>query len=83
VPSRRKLFFEPKIVARYSHYPELLNVIDKSWVARPRIPQYAQASAILQKYLGAALNPDENGYPSPQEAMNAAAQETQELLKDM
>lgn len=81
VPSRRKLFFEPKIVARYSHYPELLNLIDKSWVARPRIRQYTRASAILQKHLSAALNPDENGYPSSQEAMNAAARETQQLLE--
>ena len=81
VPSRRKLFFDPKIVARYSHYPDLLTMIDHDWVARPRIPQYAQASCILQKYLSAALTqPNENGYLNPQEAMPSAAQETRQLL---
>jgi multiple sugar transport system substrate-binding protein len=81
VPSRRKLFLDPKIVAKYSHYPSLLNMIDNYWVARPRIPQYEEASCILQKYLSAALKqPDDNGYLSPQEAMRSAAQETQKLL---
>lgn len=81
VPSRRKLFLEPKIVAKYSHYPDLLNMIDSYWVARPRIPQYAKASCILQNYLSAALKqPDEDGYLNPQEAMYSAAQETRQLM---
>ncbi|MGF1479040.1 MAG: ABC transporter substrate-binding protein [Cyanophyceae cyanobacterium] len=80
VPSRRQLFFEPKIVAKYSHYPQLLNMIDRYWVARPRIPQYAQASCLLQKHLRQALNPDEQGDPSPQQAMQDAARETRHLL---
>jgi len=80
VPSRRKLFFDPKIVARYSHYPELLNVIDKYWISRPRIPQYGPASCILQKYLSEALDPELNTY-SPQEAMQNAARDTKELLR--
>ena len=82
MPSRRQLFIEPKIVARQSYYPKLLNLIDDNyWVARPRIPEYAQASCILQKHLSKALNPEKNGNLSPQEAMNAAAKETQQLLK--
>lgn len=81
VPSRRKLFLDPKIVAKYSHYPSLLNMIDNYWVARPRIPQYEAASLILQKYLSAALKqPNEHGYLSPIEAMDRAAQETRQLL---
>lgn len=81
VPSRRKLFLDPKIVAKYSHYPYLLNMIDNYWVARPRIPQYEEASLILQKYLSAALKqPNEDGYLSSQEAMDRAAQETRQLL---
>jgi multiple sugar transport system substrate-binding protein len=82
VPSRPKLFLEPKIVAKYSHYPKLLNIIQKYSVARPSIPKYAEASCILQKYLTQALNPDKNGYLSPKEAMDAAARETQDLLND-
>ncbi|OKH18978.1 hypothetical protein NIES593_21480 [Hydrococcus rivularis NIES-593] len=80
LPSRRKLFFEPKIVARYSHFPELLNAIDNYLVTRPRIPEYAQASCILQNHLSAALNADKKGYPSPQQAMKDAAAETRQLL---
>lgn len=81
VPSRRKLFLDPKIVAKYSHYPSLLNMIDNYWVARPRIPQYEAASLILQKYLSAALKqPNEDGDIRTQEAMDKAAKETRELL---
>lgn len=80
VPSRRNLLLEPTIVAKYSHYPELLKAIDNYSVIRPRLPQYAQASCILQKHLSAALNPDAKGYPSPQQAMTAAAAETRQLL---
>lgn len=84
VPSRRRLFFEPKIVAKYSHYPKLLDMLDGSdtrikWVPRPRIPQYEQASCILQKNLHAALSTN-NGRPSPEEAMTKAADETKQLL---
>lgn len=86
VPTRRQLFFEPKIVAKYNHYPKLLDIIDNKidnksvkLVSRPRIPQYAAASCILQKHLHAALTAQTN--PTPQEAMNKAAEETRQLLK--
>ncbi len=86
VPTRRQLFFEPKIVAKYNHYPKLLNIIDNKienksvkLVSRPSIPQYAAASCILQKHLHAALTAKTN--PTPQEAMKKAAEETRQLLK--
>ena len=75
VPSRRSLFNDPQIVAKYSHYPAMLEVVEKS-VLRPPIPQYAQASDILQRYLSAALT----GKLSPERAMKAAADETRRLL---
>jgi multiple sugar transport system substrate-binding protein len=79
VPSLKRLFYEPKIVAKYSHYPLLRKIIEKSSVkyVRPRIPQYAQASCILQTYLSEALDVNNNGY---KEAMNRATKETQDLL---
>jgi multiple sugar transport system substrate-binding protein len=84
VPTRRQLFFEPKIVAKYNHYPKLLsfmanNIEDKSvkLVSRPLIPQYTAASRILQKHLHAALTTKRN---SIREEMKKAAQETTELL---
>lgn len=79
VPSLKRLFYEPKIVAKYSHYPQLLYIIENSSdeYVRPRIPQYARASCILQKYLSEALNVDKNGY---EKAMDDATKETQDLL---
>ena len=75
VPSRRSLFNDAKIVTEYGHYPQLLQV-QESAVLRPPIAQYAQASDILQRYLSAALTER----MSPQEAMQAAADETRRLL---
>ena len=45
-------------------------------VVRPRIPQYAQASDILQRYVSATLTER----MTPADAMNAAAKETRLLL---
>ncbi len=46
-------------------------------VVRPRIPQYAQASDILQRYVSAALTER----MTAADAMNAAAKETRLLLR--
>ena len=75
VPSRRSLFNDPEIVAKYNHYPQLLEVVENS-ALRPPIAQYAQASDILQRYLSAALTQR----MSPEQAMKAAAEETRRLL---
>jgi multiple sugar transport system substrate-binding protein len=75
VPSRRELFTDPEIVAKYPHFPQLLEVVESA-VLRPPIAQYAQASDILQRYLSAALT----NRTSPERAMKAAADETRRLL---
>lgn len=76
VPSRKALFTDPTLVAEYAYLPDLQKVIESS-VLRPPIAQYAQASDILQRYLSAALT----GRKTPSAAMQAAAQETRQLLK--
>ncbi|MCV3214611.1 ABC transporter substrate-binding protein [Plectonema radiosum NIES-515] len=76
VPSRRALFTDPEIIAKYPHYPKLLEIVDKA-VLRPPIAQYAQASDILQRYLSATLT----NSMTPENAMKAAANETRRLLK--
>ena len=76
VPSRVALFNDPEIVAKYSYYPQLLEVVQSS-ALRPPIPQYAQASDILQRYLSAAIT----GKMTPEQAMKTAANETRNLLK--
>lgn len=75
VPSRKSLFNDPEIVTKYSHYPQLLEVVENS-ALRPPIAQYAQASDILQRYFSAALTQR----MSPEQAMKAAAEETRRLL---
>jgi multiple sugar transport system substrate-binding protein len=75
VPSRRDLFTDPEIVAKYPHYPQLLEVVDNA-VLRSPVAQYAQTSDILQRYLSAALS----GRINPERAMQAAANETRRLL---
>ena len=76
VPSREALFNDPQIVAKYPYYPQLLSVV-KSSALRPPISQYAQASDILQRYLSSALTQK----MSPEQAMQAAANETRRLLQ--
>ncbi|MGK7872945.1 MAG: ABC transporter substrate-binding protein [Xenococcaceae cyanobacterium] len=75
IPSRHALYTDPEVIAKYSHYPELLKVLDTA-VLRPPISQYSQASDILQRYLSAALT----NHMSPEKAMKAAADETRLLL---
>ena len=74
-PTRRSLYNDPDIVSKFSHYPQLLEVVESS-ALRPPIAQYAQASDILQRYLSAALT----GRITPEKAMQAAASETRRLL---
>lgn len=75
VPARKSLFTDPELVAQYSYYPDLLNVVENS-ALRPPIAQYAQASDILQRYLSAVIT----GEMTPEAAMTAAARETRSVL---
>ncbi|MGK7931286.1 MAG: ABC transporter substrate-binding protein [Microcystaceae cyanobacterium] len=75
VPSRRALFNDPEILAKYPHYSQLLQVVESA-ALRPPIAQYAQASDILQRYLSAAIT----GQMAPEQAMTKAANETRRLL---
>lgn len=75
VPSREDLFTDPELVAKYDYFPELLTIVKNS-ALRPPIAQYAQVSDILQRYLSAALT----NSMTPEEAMQAAAKETRQVL---
>ncbi|WP_331281816.1 ABC transporter substrate-binding protein [Planktothrix serta] len=75
VPSRKSLFTDDILVNQYNYLPALLQGAENA-VLRPPIPQYAQASDILQRYLSAALT----GSKTPEQAMKAAADETRTLL---
>jgi len=75
LPSYVSLFKDSDIVAKYPHFPPLLEAVQKS-VLRPPIGQYAQASDVLQRYLSATFT----GRMSAEESMKAAAKETRNIL---
>jgi multiple sugar transport system substrate-binding protein len=75
VPSRKALFSDRKIINQYRHFQQLSKAV-KQPVLRPPIPEYAQASEILQRYLNEALRKQR----TPELAMKAAAVETRKLL---
>ncbi len=75
LPSRRSLYSDPEIIKNYPFFSEMLDVLENA-VLRPPIAQYAQASDILQRYLSAALT----NQMTPEQAMQAAANETRRLL---
>ena len=75
IPSYQTLFNDPEILAKFPHFSQLLEAVQKP-ALRPPIAQYAQASDVLQRYLSAAFT----GRMSAEQAMSAAAQETRNLL---
>jgi multiple sugar transport system substrate-binding protein len=81
LPTRRELFKDPQLVKRYSHYPAILNFFENQKphrvVLRPAIPEYAQATCILQKSLHTALTQKNVNI---KEHMEAAAEDTRILL---
>lgn len=75
LPTRRSLYQDPELLAKYPHFRSMLAVLENTTL-RPPVPQYAQASDILQRYLSAALT----GQTSARGAMQSAAEETRRLL---
>lgn len=75
IPSYQSLFNDPEILAKFPHFPQLLQAVQKP-ALRPPIAQYAQASDVLQRYLSAAFT----GRMSAEQAMKSAAQETRNIL---
>lgn len=78
LPSRADLFTDPDILARYPFFPEVLEMLENDSVFRPQIPEYDQASSILQSHLWQALIGD----ATPTAAMQAAAEATRSLLQN-
>lgn len=78
VPTRKDLFFDPLIVSRYSHYPQLFTMMQKI-VSRPRLAKYEKVSKILQNYLSQALSSNDD---KVKKFMEEASKKTKECLKD-
>jgi multiple sugar transport system substrate-binding protein len=82
LPTQRELFKDPQLVKRYSYYPAILDSLENQKphpvIFRPAIPQYAQATCILQRYLHTTLT-QEN--PNIAQMMRDVASDTRILLK--
>ena len=80
VPTRKDLFFDPLIVSRYSHYPELFKMVNKT-VSRPRLARYERVSNILQKSLQKAFN-TETKNNEVESIMKTASEDTKKCLNN-
>ncbi|MBE9124884.1 MULTISPECIES: ABC transporter substrate-binding protein [unclassified Coleofasciculus] len=80
LPSREALFKDKDLVDKYEHLPKLLEAV-KTSVLRPPIPQYSEASLVLQQYLSQALRQQLN-HAQVEVLMRKAAKETRELLRN-
>ncbi|NEQ32473.1 MAG: extracellular solute-binding protein [Leptolyngbya sp. SIO4C5] len=78
LPSRKALFTEPQLLATYPHFAQLLEQLQTRSVFRPQIPEYEQASQILQTHLWQVLV----GEATASAAMQQAAEQTRSLLKE-
>jgi multiple sugar transport system substrate-binding protein len=76
LPTRQTLYTDSVVVAQYPFFPEILGALQEGSVFRPQIPQYDQASRILQTHLWQVLV----GNAIAEDAMRSAAAETRELL---
>lgn len=84
LPSRRSLFTDRNLLEQFPYLNDLYGAVENS-VPRPLIPQYREASEILQRRLSDALNVPLNDSTADADQrvadlMKTAAQETRDLL---
>ncbi len=75
-PTRRSLFRDPELVAKYPEYPAQLRSLETSR-PRPRTPQWNE----IENAFGIFLSKANSGVLSPAEAMNEANAEIEQILQ--
>ncbi|HEX2271063.1 MAG TPA: ABC transporter substrate-binding protein [Pyrinomonadaceae bacterium] len=75
-PTRRSLFLDPELVAKYPAYPAQLRSLETSR-PRPRTPQWNE----IENAFGIFLSKANSGELSPAEAMNEANAEIEQILQ--
>jgi multiple sugar transport system substrate-binding protein len=75
-PTRRSLFRDPELVAKYPAYPAQLRSLETSR-PRPRTPQWNE----IENAFGIFLSKANSGELSPAEAMNEANAEIEQILQ--
>ncbi len=77
-PSRSSVSGDPELVAKYRHWPAVLNTIQAGATPSPGIPEFEEITMMLTKRVAQALA----GELGIKEALDLAAQESYELLKE-
>jgi multiple sugar transport system substrate-binding protein len=75
-PTRRSVYIDKDVVARYRWYPDQLQALENA-MPRPRITQWSQVESILGDYLQLALT----GALSPESALKEAHERITEVLR--
>lgn len=75
-PTRKSLFTDPELVAKYPSYPAQLRSLETSR-PRPRTPQWNE----VENAFGIFLSKANSGELSPEEAMNQANAEIEKILQ--
>jgi len=75
VPTRKSVYNDPEVVAKYRWFPAQLTALENS-VPRPRVPVWSEIEGVLGEYLHLALV----GEMSPEDALRAAQERIEEIL---
>ena len=75
-PTRKSVYQDPDVVAKYPWYPVQLSALENSKM-RPRLPQWKRIEDTLANYWHQAFT----GQMSPEAALKGAAQEVRAILK--
>jgi len=75
-PTRKSLFHDPELVAKYPSYPAQLKSLESSR-PRPRTPQWNE----IENVFGIFLSKANSGELSPEEAMNQANAEIEKIIQ--
>ncbi|MEM9219630.1 MAG: extracellular solute-binding protein [Cyanobacteria bacterium P01_F01_bin.150] len=79
LPSRRSLFTDRDIVAKYPLMPLMLDYLEDFSIFRPQLSQYNAVSKILQRALAKSLTSDDPAVIEP--SIREAREETQKLFR--
>jgi multiple sugar transport system substrate-binding protein len=75
-PTRKSLFQDPEMVAKFPAYPAQLKSLESSR-PRPRTPQWNE----IENAFGIFLSKANSGELSPEEAMNQANAEIEKIIQ--
>lgn len=75
-PTRRSVYSDPEVVAKYRWFPAQLAALDNA-MPRPRVPVWSEIEGVLGDYLQLALV----GEMAPEKALEAAQARIQEILE--